>query len=132
MIPKNDSSLISLKIETQPSKSYALDTATGRIRGFADGLDALMQAIYLILNVERYRCLIYSWDYGTELQSLIGQPVSFVLPEIKRLITEALTQDDRIESVDNFTFKTSRSIVHVTFTVHTLLGDIDTETEVTI
>ena len=64
-----------------------------------------MQAVYLILNVERYAFPIYSRDYGSELSDLIGTPRDYAISEIKRRITEALTQDDRITSVDDGVLK---------------------------
>ena len=39
-----------------------------------DKREALRQAVYLILNVERYAYPIYSRNYGSELVDLIGQP----------------------------------------------------------
>lgn len=130
MIPNTDNSLLTLEVEAQPSLTYALDVENNRARGTADGMEAVKQAIYLILNVERYDCLIYSWNYGVELKGLIGQPKDFVLPEIKRRITEALLQDDRITAIDGFEFETGRRSVHVTFTAHTIFGDTEIETEV--
>lgn len=132
MIPKNSDDLVTFVIEEQPSKSYALDFAAGRVRGETDGLDAIKQAIYLILNVERYENIIYSWDYGIELRELIGEPPPYALPEIKRIVAEALMQDNRIKSVDGFNFETIKGKVHATFTVHTVLGEINVETEITI
>lgn len=130
MIPKVDNDLLTLEVETQPSLTYALDIEHDRIRGRVDEIEAVKQAIYLILNIERYDYLIYSWNYGVELKDLIGQPKDFVLPEIKRRITEALLQDDRITAVDGFEFETGRRSVHVTFTAHTIFGDTEIETEV--
>lgn len=43
-----------------------------------------------------------------ELQDLIGKPMDYVMVEVERRITEALTQDDRIDSVDNFEFEVHR------------------------
>ena len=86
----------------------------------------------MILNIERYEHLIYSWDYGIELIDLFGQPIPFVLPELKRRITEALTQDSRIQSVDAFSFETNKGKVHASFTVNTIFGDIEAEKVVTI
>ncbi len=88
------------------------------------------EGIYLILSTERYAYLIYSWNYGVELVELIGQPKEYALPEIKRCITEALLQDDRITSVDGFEFETGKKTVHVTFTVHSIFGDLEVETDV--
>lgn len=86
--------------------------------------------IYLSLSTERYAYLIYSWNYGVELVELIGQPKEYALPEIKRCITEALLQDDRITAVDGFEFETGKKTVHVTFTVHSIFGDLEVETDV--
>lgn len=106
------------------------DRADGHIRGMVDELESLRQAIYLILSTERYAYLIYSWNYGVELVELIGQPKEYALPEIKRCITEALLQDDRITAVDGFEFEAGKKTVHVTFTVHSIFGDLEVETDV--
>ena len=86
----------------------------------------------MILQVERYEWLIYSWNYGVELRSLIGQPIEYCLPEIKRRITEALLQDDRITTIENFQFQIKQNKVLTQFQVVSIFGTIDTETEVEI
>lgn len=117
--------------ETEPSLDYKLHISEGAVSGKTDELDAMHQVIYKILNTERYENIIYSWDYGVELKDLFGMPVSYCCPEIERRITEALTQDDRIDSVDNFKFDVStRHKIRTTFTVHTIFGDTDEESEV--
>ena len=89
-------------------------------------MEAIKQTIFKILNTERYKYIIYSWNYGIELEDLFGQPVLFVCPEIERRVKEALLQDDRITEVDSFDFDISkRGVVSVTFTVHTIFGDLD-------
>lgn len=129
MIPNTDNDLLAFAAETQPSLTYALDIEQGRIRGKVDRLDAVRQAIYLILNTERFAYLIHSWNYGAELKELIGQPKSYAFPEIKRCITEALLQDDRVTAVDGFSFENGKKTVHVTFKVHTIFGDLETEVD---
>lgn len=117
----------------QPTKTYCMNLNNMRVQGLTDGQKAMKQAIFKILQTERYRYpLIYSDNYGVELWELIGQPIPYVLPEIKRRITEALTWDERIISVDNFDFIVDKSKVHVTFTAHTIFGDLEEETAVTI
>ena len=54
------------------------------------------------------------------------------MAELERRITEALTWDSRIESVDNFEFEADGRSVHVSFTVHTDFGEIDSESEVEV
>lgn len=133
MIPKSDGLLRQpLVFEELPTNTYKLNIEKNTISGFVDGLAAMKQAVYLILSIERYEHLIYSWNYGVELASLFGRPISFVLPEIKRRITEALTQDTRITGVDNFNFEQGRNLVHAYFTVHTVFGALEAEKAVNI
>lgn len=116
----------------QPSKTYQMRKEEERIAGTMDGLEAIKQMIYKILSTERYRHVIYSWNYGVELADLIGKPVSYCLLEIERRITEALLQDDRITEVCDFQFEMERGSVHVTFCVKTTQGELTAEKEVAI
>ena len=129
MIPTINTILsTNLRVEKQPSKNYQLHIENNVIGGFCDGIEAMKQVIFKIINTERYENIIYSWNYGIELSDLFGEPVTYVCPEVQRRITEALVQDDRINSVDNFEFDTTKKrTVAVTFTVHTVFGDLETE-----
>ncbi|MBR5582986.1 MAG: DUF2634 domain-containing protein [Lachnospiraceae bacterium] len=129
MIPSTNTILTSdLELEMLPSKNYKMQIDNDSINGACDKLEAMKQVIYKILNTERYQNVIYSWNYGVELLDLLGEPVSYVCPELKRRITEALVQDDRIESVENFEFDISeKRTVKVTFTVLTIFGNIESE-----
>lgn len=121
------------EIEVQPSKAHKMHMDKQFINGMTDGLDAMKQTIYMILNTERYQYIIYSWNYGIELIDLFGEPITYVCPELERRITEALTQDERILSVDAFSFDVSvKGKVHVTFTAHTVFGEVDSEKVVNI
>lgn len=119
---------INLEFETMPSLNYKMIIDNETIINKCDQLEAMKQVIYKILNTERYQHLIYSWNYGIELEDLFGQPVYYVVPELERRIIEALTQDDRIESVTDFEFDTSkRGTVAVKFTANTIFGDVEAE-----
>jgi hypothetical protein len=121
------------ELETQPTDAYKLNGETGRVCGYVEGLEAMKQAIYKILLTERYQYIIYSWDYGIETLDLYGEPATYVCPELERRISEALLMDERIESVSDFEFDTSKKgVVHVAFTVHTIFGDAEVEREVNI
>lgn len=116
------------EITEQPTHTYKMNLESNLIRGYTDGQEAMKQAIYKILNTERYQYVMYSWNYGIELLDLYGEPVSYVCPELERRITEALTWDDRIQSVDNFEFNISKKgEILVTFTAHTVFGNVVTE-----
>ena len=128
----DDLDLITFAVETQPSYTHKLDIDHDRVRGMTDEQDAVLQAVYLILNVERYAYPIYSRNYGSELSDLIGKPKDYAMSEMKRRITEALLQDDRITGADGWSFETGRSSVLVRFIVHTIYGDVSAEKEVNI
>lgn len=116
------------ELEEQPTYTYKMNLDTGSIRGYTDGLDAMKQAIFKILQTERYQYIMYSWNYGIETLDLYGEPISYVCPELERRITEALLWDERIESVDNFEFDLpQKGVIHVSFTAHTVFGDVQAE-----
>lgn len=110
-----------------PTKTYKVDFEKGSIVGFCDEVEALKQAIYLILNTERYEYLIYSWNYGVEFKGVIGKNKAIEESEYKRVIKEALVQDDRIEDVDNFTFNYEKDSALIRFTVFSIYGEIQFE-----
>ena len=85
-----------------------------------------------MLSIERYDWIIFSWNYGVELRDLIGMQTSYVLPEVKRRITECLTQDDRIKNVDDFEFEVEKNKVHATFKVYTDFGVVYAEKDIEI
>lgn len=118
--------------ENQPTNTFGLNIDKQVMSGNVDSLEAMKQAIFLILNIERYEHVIYSWNYGIELQDLFGMEKNYVLPELKRRITEALLQDDRITSVDDFNFESVKDKVHVNFTVTTIFGEIQAQKVVNI
>ena len=120
--------------EKWPSKTYVMNIDGERITGtMTDDIEAVKQAIYKILNTERYQYPIYSWNYGVELADLFGKPIAYVLPEIPRRIKEALVADDRI--IDATAFELShdkRGNVLAKFKVITIFGNFDAGKEVRI
>lgn len=116
------------EITEQPTKTYKANLESNRVRGYVDGQEAMKQAIFKILQTERYQYIMYSWNYGIETHDLYGEPVSWVCPELERRISEALLWDSRIKSVDNFEFNISKKgVIHVTFAAHTVFGDVAAE-----
>lgn len=120
--------------EKWPSKTYVMNIDGERITGtMTDDIEAVKQAIYKILNTERYQYPIYSWNYGVELADLFGKPIAYVLPEIPSRIKEALVADDRI--IDATAFELShdkRGNVLAKFKVITIFGNFDAGKEVRI
>lgn len=133
MIPSvNDDLLVDIEINKLPSLTYEIKIGKDKMGNYVDGIEAMKQSIYHIINTERYQYLIYSWNYGVELADLFGKPIAYCYPEIKRRITEALLQDDRIESVDSFEFSHSKGDVLARFRANTTEGEIEIEKVVKI
>lgn len=108
--------------EEQNTETYKMIIPLQIINGKTDEQDAMIQAIYKILNTERYAYPIYSDNYGIELIDLIGEDAEWVCAELQRRIEEALYQDERIKEINNFDFTIEDNKVHVSFTVCTVYG----------
>ena len=141
MIPETSGLIESedIILEEPSSKTYLIDFDEKCLRlsfdegdsnGFINDLKAMEQAVFCILNTERYEYFIYSWDYGSELQDIIGMDTDIILSEIERRVTEALMEDSRILSVDDFDFEIHKKEVVCTFSVSTIYGDLEMEQEV--
>lgn len=109
-----------------PSKTWRIDFANKRVCGIIDEQEAVAQAALLSLQTERYKHLIYSWQYGSELQTLLGKDSDYVFSEAKRMIADALSNDSRIKAVRDFAIKGGALI----FTLDTVFGSKQMETEV--
>lgn len=117
--------------ELQTSRTYKVDFEKGRIGGFVDEKEAVAQSIICILQTQRYAYLIYSWGYGFESNEVMGQDENVLKSEIGRLLKEALTEDDRIDSIENVTVEIiGKQKAAVSFTAVSIFGDIPIKTEV--
>lgn len=96
-----------------------------KLLGMCDDIEAMKQAIFKIINTERYKYLIYDWNYGIELNDLIGEPIPYVYAEIERRIKEALLADNRIKEVTDFKFSNNGGDVLCLFTANTIYGEIN-------
>lgn len=122
--PENETKII-------PSKTYKMNEE--RIAGYVDNIEAVKQAVYHILNVERYSCLIYDDNYGVELEQYVGADLEYIKVTIEDTLREALTQDERITDVNVTNIKkTSKDTVSIEFTVIGTYGDMQMEVEINV
>ncbi len=121
-----------IEVLEEPEVTNTYKLTSDRIQGYTDNLEALQQAIYKMLNTEKYECPIYSFSYGIELESLIGKDPAYVKIEMKRRIQECLLQDERIQDVDNFTYSFTGDALFCIFSVVSIYGDFVIEKEVTV
>ena len=118
-------------IASQPSKTWIIDRSTMQVAYMDDGLEAVRQAVEIALDVERFRWTIYSANFGSELDELVGQDGALITAEIPRLVEGALSQDDRVVQVEDYVFtRTGPDSMHVSFTVRTVYGDLIEEMQI--
>lgn len=122
---------------TKPTKTYALDFDTGRIKGSVDGVEACYQFIRKAIITPRFKCLIYDNQYGSEIKQTITSDdasESYIKARLPHLIKDAVINDDRIKNVDtdtfNFSMEDDRLCVEIT--VETIYGEIDVREEINI
>lgn len=135
MLPKiNNSFYDKIDIVNYPTNTFKIDFSKNRIKNLFDGVDALKQAIFKILMTERYKYSIYNWDYGIEIEDLIGMPKGYVKTEIERRIKEALLQDDRILDIYDFSFNDlkEKSSLEIKFFVKSIFGKFDMDWRISI
>lgn len=132
MIPIVDSDFIEdLEEVTEPDITFGINSDMTKICSVIDGLESIKQAVYIMLNIERYQYIIYSFDFGVELQDLIGEPIDYIEAELERRISDCLEQDDRITEVTDFEFeKAGNDKLLVSFSVNTIYGTIEETLEV--
>ncbi|HAT4315605.1 DUF2634 domain-containing protein [Clostridium perfringens] len=133
MIPKFNFVVSEIEDTVQSSKTYRIDSFNGRITRKIDELEAIKQAVFKILQTERFENVIYDASYGVELVGLIGKPKEFVKSDIERIIKEALSVDERILGIENFNIVDDvKENLKIEFKVNSIYGDIKLESEVTI
>lgn len=94
---------------------FALDGA-GKVLE-ADGVEAYLQWCLKVAQTERYSCLAYDDDIGTEIDSILKNDRAALESEIERTITEALMVNPRTEYVQDFEFSGSGEEMYCSFAV---------------
>lgn len=130
MLPQssNVQVMTDLDIISQPDKTYYIDKEKKIVQGTVeDYLKTVEQSVYLILQTERYDYIMYSHKYGIELKDLYGREENYVVPMLMLRVPEALLQDERIESVEDFSYTVNGGKFLINFTVKTKYGDLKME-----
>ncbi|PKM75266.1 MAG: hypothetical protein CVU92_02330 [Firmicutes bacterium HGW-Firmicutes-17] len=128
MLPEYNNA-VTINTEVLPSKTFAAGESEAVM---IDNLEAVKQAVEIILDVNRYESPILPWSFGNEMRNLIGEPMDFAAIESERYIKEALKQDDRITDVVDFEFTDNGGALLASYRVVTIYGDFTRETEVSL
>ena len=116
--------------EVQPIityKEYEFDFNTNTLIGkLLEGKAALKMWIYKALLTKRYIYPIYSWDYGQDLDELIGQgyDVDYIKSEVERRIQDCLMVNKRITRCHSFDINLINDTLHISFTADTTFGEV--------
>ena len=118
------------KLLTTPKlhKEYEVNFATGQLTGkILVGKEALTVWIYKTLLTKRYKHIIYSWDYGQDLEELIGQGYEkgLIRSEVERRIKDCLLIHPHIKECNSFNIKLQQDKLNVDFIVNTIYGEVD-------
>lgn len=91
------------------------------------GNEAIKVWIYKAIKTVRYQYPIYSWDYGCEISSLIGQKYTKGLTksEAERYIKEAILINPYITDVKIIDINFSEDILSVSIQVDTIYGEVN-------
>jgi len=90
------------------------------------GKDAVLVWARKALGTQRYHYDIYTWDYGSEAESLIGQPFTEDLKKIEasRYVTECLLVNPYIIEVHNISTAFDGEKLSIGCTIETIYGEV--------
>lgn len=91
-----------------------------------EGSEALKIWIKKALSTERYRYLIYDWNYGNEFENLIGSTYSrgAVESEAKRYLQECLMINPWILAIRDVTTRFEDNMLSVSAAIDTVYGEV--------
>jgi hypothetical protein len=91
------------------------------------GKDAVKVWVMKAMLTQRYRYQAYSWNFGHELEDLIGKGLSqgALTSEVERCIKEALLINPYITSITNLDLEISDNKITASFTVNTIYGEVN-------
>ena len=116
----------SVEMQVNEPCEYGIDFETGKLTGIkVYGLEAIKVWIWNALKTSRYRHVIHSWDFGNELEDLIGKGYSeeYINTEVPRMISECLLINENILGVKDFNFSLRGDKLHGSFVVNTTYGE---------
>lgn len=111
-------------------KEFDVNFKTGQFTGeTCAGTRAVEVWVWKCLKTERFHYAIYSWKYGSELESYIGKGVTqeYIDTDIKLAITDALLINPQIESITEFSGQMVKEELQAKFTVNTQYGSVVVE-----
>ena len=133
---EDDEELIEELTEELPQPSeYEIDLNTGKLTGrIVKDIEAIKMWIYLALNTPRYRYSIFTWNYGSDTDELIGKPYTkeATQSEIERMTEECILQCPYITEISNIETEFAGSKLTIYLTVQTDYGEVEQEVSLNV
>ena len=131
MLPQSNIDLSQgIVFQDQPSLTWIADPVTNRLRGRGDNWEAVRQAVEVIVNVERFKWQIYTPNFGTDYDGLLGTEPGYAASELRRRLEDAFLPDNRLLGIKDYSYTFRDVSLTVTFTVLTVFGDVASGMEV--
>ena len=124
MLPESNIDLTRVVFQDQPSLTWIADPVTNRLRGRGDGWEAVRQAVEVIVNVERFKWQIYTPNFGTDYDGLLGTEPGYAASELRRRLEDAFIPDNRIHGLKDYEWTFDGVSLSASFTVTTVFGDV--------
>ena len=133
MLPQSNIDLSGgIIFQDQPSLTWIADPVTNRLRGRGDNWEAVRQAVEVIVNVERFKWQIYTPNFGTDYDGLLGTEPGYAASELRRRLEDAFLPDNRILGIKDYAYTFKDVSLTVTFTAQTVFGEVPGSMEVAL
>ena len=94
-----------------------------------EGIEAVKIWIWKLFMTTRYREVIFNWDYGSELEGLIGQGYTqgYLNSEAERYVRETIEYNlsDYVTDIRDVVVTFDEGTLTIEFTAITLYGEVD-------
>lgn len=124
---EDPSTLPEIDVEESPPIEWGVNFETGKLTGGkVTGLEALKVWAWNVLQIERFAFEQFTWNCGSELQSLIGkaQPQSLTESDARRMVEECVTQNKYITGIENFRCVVNGTDLDISFSLITDFGEV--------
>ena len=116
--------------ESLPTNTFLINPEGDQIAGMNEDLEAMRQAVEIILTTKRFNYQIYTSNFGVELDDLIGEDPDYIESTLPERIRVAFSVDDRILMEKNYVFEINGDKMLVMFDVVTVFGTFGTGVQI--
>jgi len=116
--------------ESLPTNTFLINPEGDQIAGMNEDLEAMRQAVEIILTTKRFNYQIYTSNFGVELDDLIGEDPDYIESTLPERIRDAFSVDDRILMEKNYVFEINGDKMLVMFDVVTVFGTFGTGVQI--